>query len=314
MNFEENFLGHYCQEKQYPRKRNVAPWIVDRGPALPYQSMLARSVDNMDSIKKFLEKYGTEYILEYKYDGERIQINYDRFQSKGNRVKLFSRNLELCNKKYSSIVPWLDACFDTIPESHYWILDGEIVPYDYENDKILGFEQILRMKRDTQSENLLDLDHINVKIYLFDVLVESQNLLLGEDILERKRYLNKFLDRVKQPEKKFLEIVEYEIQDFTSENYPKCLQDSYQKSKDLGYEGVMIKPIGTKSKPSEYIGDNRSIWMKYKKDESEFGALDNLDLVVMGVYKGKGKRKNTFGSFLMGVYDKESGDIWPVTK
>lgn len=76
----------------------------------------------------------------------------------------------------------------------------------------------------------------------------------------------------------------------------------------------MIKPIGTQAKPSQYIGDNRSVWIKYKKDESEFGSSDNLDLVVIGAYFGEGKRKGVFGSFLLGAYDEESGRIEPVTK
>ena len=50
----------------------------------------------------------------------------------GNRVKFFSRNLENCNKKYNSIVKIVESTLDSLDNDLYLILDGEIVPYDYE--------------------------------------------------------------------------------------------------------------------------------------------------------------------------------------
>ena len=38
----------------------------------------------------------------------------------------------------------------------------------------------------------------------------------------------------------------------------------------------------------------------------------DLDLVVMGVDYGKGKRKDVFGSFLLGVYHE--GGYYPISK
>ena len=38
----------------------------------------------------------------------------------------------------------------------------------------------------------------------------------------------------------------------------------------------------------------------------------DLDLVVMGVDFGKGKRKDVFGSFLVGVYHE--GSYYPISK
>lgn len=60
---------------------------------------------------------------------------------------------------------------------------------------------------------------------------------------------------------------------------------------------------------------SRKHWGKLKKgckiDETDTGSID-LDLVVMGVEKGKGKKSKQFGAFLLGAY---LGDrLYPITK
>lgn len=127
--------------------------------------MLARNVDNVEDIKKHSLKYSTEVLLEQKLDGERLQISYDSRKEKGSRVSLFSRNLEKCNSKYGRTALILEYLFDNLvqnlttgtdSQSHSFILDSEIVPYDYETHSVLGFEQILRMKRDMRDDHVSD--------------------------------------------------------------------------------------------------------------------------------------------------------------
>ena len=64
-------------------------------------------------------------------------------------------------------------------------------------------------------------------------------------------------------------------------------------------EGLMIKPS-----QSEYLSNNRTVWLKYKRgsyEKEKNQAADSLDLVLMGAYKGKGKYKDKFSSVLVGV-------------
>lgn len=67
------------------------------------------------------------------------------------------------------------------------------------------------------------------------------------------------------------------------------------------YEGLIIKGVSDKY----YTNGTRKHWGKLKKgfkqSESDSQEMD-LDLVVMGVDYGQGKRSNYFGSFLLGVY------------
>lgn len=178
------------------------------------------------------------------------------------------------------------------------------------------------MRKDSSqlSEDTLVLDQgKELRIYLFDILAMNNSLLLGMDILERKQKIEELKSKLEPARKlsgmkdEILRFVSFEVMDL-DENFSKSLSEIYREKKHRGFEGLMIKPVGGIKKPSEYIGDNRSIWIKYKKDESEFGSSDNLDLIVMGAYFGTGKRKGVFGSFLLGAYEQETGKIYPVTK
>lgn len=70
-------------------------------------------------------------------------------------------------------------------------------------------------------------------------------------------------------------------------------------AKNQKQEGLMIKASN-----SSYLPGNRRFWLKYKSKFEE-GEHETLDLVVLGVYNGTGKRDKVFGSFLLGSYDPE---------
>jgi len=74
-----------------------------------------------------------------------------------------------------------------------------------------------------------------------------------------------------------------------------------------GLEGVVVK----KWKEPYDPGRRGYIWVKLKQEKGKKGGglADTLDCVVMGYYKGKGKRaKFGIGGFLVGVREKEGND------
>lgn len=102
---------------------------------------------------------------------------------------------------------------------------------------------------------------------------------------------------------------EYITSDVESGNFIEDIDQFYNQAKNFGCEGVVIKPL-------DYIGympDNKTIWVKYNQNSQE-KKNESLDLVVMGAYKGTGKRSGTFGSFLVGVYDDTNHTYRPVSK
>jgi len=73
----------------------------------------------------------------------------------------------------------------------------------------------------------------------------------------------------------------------------KILQDEddvmhyYKASREAGYEGAVIKPIDY-----EYVGTRSYNWMKMKN-------VDTADLIVTGVYEGKGKYEGQLGGVIV---------------
>lgn len=69
-------------------------------------------------------------------------------------------------------------------------------------------------------------------------------------------------------------------------------------------EGLMIKSL---QHEATYIPNKRN-WIKLKKDYMD-GCGDTLDLCVIGAWKGKGKRSDVYGAYLMATYDRETDEF-----
>ena len=76
-------------------------------------------------------------------------------------------------------------------------------------------------------------------------------------------------------------------------------------------EGLILKGVDD----MYYTNGTRKHWGKMKKGcrihQSDTGSID-LDLILMGADYGKGKRKSTFATFLLGIYHE--GKIYPVSR
>ncbi|MCX6694676.1 MAG: DNA ligase, partial [Candidatus Altiarchaeota archaeon] len=76
-------------------------------------------------------------------------------------------------------------------------------------------------------------------------------------------------------------------------------EEFYRKSLEMGHEGVMAKNLDAPYQPGSRVG------YMYKIKP----VMETLDLVITGATWGEGRRASWLGSFLLSVYDPETGEL-----
>jgi DNA ligase D-like protein (predicted ligase) len=155
------------------------------------------------------------------------------------------------------------------------IIDGEIVVY---NEKGLPDFNLLQSREQTSNDFKIDILSMKhpAKYVVFDCLSYNGIDITSETIEKRMEFLKKAVE-----ENDALQII------FRT-NKGKNLWD---KISNLGIEGVIAKKKGSK-----YYACKRSkYWLKIK-------TLNTIDCIILGYTKGEGKRKETFGALILGVY------------
>lgn len=244
---------------------------------VPVMPMLCQ---RLKSPKEMIKKMG-EVAVEAKFDGTRVQIHFD-----GHEVKTYTRNLE----ETSHMFPELSAMKEVFGDKKV-ILDAEAVGFDPKTQKILSFQATITRKRKHGIEDAAKT--VPLKFFIFDVLFYDQEVLIEKNYEERRKKLNEII-----PKNEVLVVDE-----FTRTTDPQVIVDLHRKYLDEGLEGVIVKKLDSLYVP----GRTGWSWVKMKEVESAAAKLaDTIDVVVMGYYRGKGKRtKFGLGAFLVGVRDGE---------
>ncbi|MFW6025093.1 MAG: ATP-dependent DNA ligase [Candidatus Woesearchaeota archaeon] len=231
----------------------------------PLHSMLFQKAEDVDDA---FSKVGKPAAVEFKYDGFRFQLHYDK---ENNLKKIFTRGLDDVTKQF----PELDNLIDSI-DTNKVVLDGEIVSYDYKKDKYLPFQTI--SQRIIRKYNIhKTAKDFPVKFVIFDILHYEGKDMINESFKKRREILEKI---VKENEKVMLSesIV-------TSDK--KEAKNFYVDSLSKGNEGVMFKNLDAEYKPGSRVGYG----MKLKE------ALEPLDLVIIKADWGRGKRGKWLTSY-----------------
>ena len=228
------------------------------------------------------EASGGEVAVEPKYDGVRVQIHVTRDKGQETRVKTFSRNLE----NTTAMFPELAEVGKQL-NAHDVILDSEAVGLDPATGKLIPFQETSTRKRkhDIQASLL----KVPLKFFVFDVLYKDGKDLLSTPLSERRKILG---ETIKQRE--MLVISPQIVTDS-----PGKIREYHDEQIKKGLEGVVVKKWHSPYEP----GRRGYSWVKFKEEEGKTGKLtDSIDAVVMGYYRGEGKRAGFgIGAFLVGV-------------
>ncbi len=245
----------------------------------PIRPMLAERLSNARTILDKLNGIGA---AEYKYDGIRIQAHIN-----SKTISLFSRRLENVTSQFPDICHNLRA---NITASEV-IVEGECVAIIPETGEMQPFQMI--SQRRGRKHNLQKMsEQIPIKIYLFDLLYLNGVDYTSIEYPKRRKILESIIipsDKVELSR----QIITRDINE---------LNQFMDQAVSEGCEGLIVKSI--KDNSLYTAGARGWQWIKYKRSyKSE--VVDTFDLVIIGAFKGRGKRTGFYGTLLMAAYNQE---------
>src|SRR3989344_4341005 len=259
--------------KQRKSVKSVSPTL-----GIPVMPALCQ---RLKSAQEMIEKMG-KVAVEPKFDGTRCQIHIKGKELLGT----FTRNLE----ESTAMFPELSSAWRQI-KAESVILDSEAVGMDPKSGKWLSFQETMVRKRKHDVEETSR--KVPLKFYVFDVLYKDGKSLLDEPLHKRRQILEAIL-RGRGP----LQLTEQLVTDEVEE-----LREYHLRQLQRGLEGG----VGKKGEGAYVPGRREFNWVKFKEEETAAGGLaDALDCVVIGYYRGRGKRtKFGIGAFLVGVRQED---------
>ena len=245
--------------------------------------ILASLCQRLPTADEMIKKMG-EVAVEPKYDGVRVQIHYEKSKVKSQKSKVitFSRNLE----NTTAMFPELQHIGNQLNATEV-ILDGEAIGVDPKTGKLIPFQETMTRKR--KHEIALALKNVPLKFYIFDILYRDGKELLNTPLSERRTVLEQVV------KKGDLLVISPQIITSKASDIRRYHDEQINK----GLEGAVVKKWKSPYEP----GRRGFSWVKFKEEEGKTGKLtDTIDGVVMGYYRGEGKRSGFgIGAFLVGV-------------
>ncbi|ETV98094.1 hypothetical protein H310_08839 [Aphanomyces invadans] len=312
-----------------PSLADKAAFIQDHAvpkPGTPVQTMLGYPVSSLHQIPQRMRKYrGGAAACEFKYDGARLQIHMTSVSqaaqddAPSRSLSIFSRNLERIpeDHKYflnvaAHVVPFVNSHVESL------IIEGEMVAVQDavesgDTPHLLPFQMLQTNSNSTMC------------LFAFDCLYLNGTSLLHRPFHERRAALHTAfsppLQRQRQGPHSPTRFQFVQSQDVVfssdeasdedgtngSDGNQLVLRAVLQAAIDADCEGLMVKALDEPYKP----GCRTHTWLKVKRDylpatpamASGMFLPDSLDLVPIAAFRGKGRRADVFGSFLLACYD-----------
>ncbi|HTW82907.1 MAG TPA: ATP-dependent DNA ligase [Candidatus Sulfotelmatobacter sp.] len=213
---------------------------------------------------------GHAWFAEDKYDGIRAQAHVD-----GAHVTLFSRTLNDVTRSYPEIAAALRD------QPRRMMLDGEIIAS--RDGKVLPFRTLqARLQRKEIDARLLA--EVPLQYVVFDAMTIGDALLLDRPLHERRSRLAEAL--VPNAHLLLAPFERFELEVSAEE-----INARFEAARLRGHEGAVFKRAD-----SPYVPGRRGKWwLKLKRE------LATLDVVVVGVEWGHGKRAKVLSDYTFAV-------------
>ena len=269
-------------------------------PGVPIEPQKAQ---RLATAKEIIEKMNHVW-CEYKFDGTRVQLHFDKSQKTSSEnlfeketkflVKTYTRNLEESTHQYPDLIEGAISQID----ADSVILDGEAIGFNKETGEFLPFQETIQRKR---KHNVSEISkQIPLKYLVFDILYLNVKEVVKLPLIERRNLLNTVIKKGHV----------IEIDSYLETSSEEEVSKFFKEAKEKGLEGIMVK------KPdSTYEAGARAFsWIKFKREEDS-EVLDTIDVVVMGYFFGKGVRSDFgIGGFLVGVFNPETETYQTISK
>ena len=250
----------------------------------PLRSQLAERLPNPEAVIKKLGLVG----VQPKYDGFRVQIHKD-----GKAVSIFSRNLETMTPMFPELVA---ATKDLAVKSV--ILDGEAIAYNPELEEYVPFQETTARRRKEGIDEFAA--RVPLRAFVFDIMFRNGSDLTPMPYEQRFAIVDELLKGSDT----------LQAAPLTKTDSVEVLTRELLDNISRGLEGVVAKRLD-----SPYQAGARNFnWVKLKRNTS--GELtDTIDVVLIGYYRGKGKRAEFgAGALLAGVYDSDKDEFVTISK
>ncbi len=260
----------------------------------PLQFMLASPEPTAAAI---LERLPAPVWLEEKYDGIRCQVH-----KQGDRAEIYSRDLKRITGQFPDLArAALDLRGDVI-------LDGELLAW--RDGRALPFAE-LQKRLGRKGDDFFLGAEIPVSVSCYDLLWHNGESLLKAPLAERRRRLSQLLAPGLPPaalpessDSPRAIVGKYLLAPTQQAHTVEDINAAFLAARQRGNEGLMAKDPA-----SIYTPGRRGLaWLKLKQ------AFATLDVVVVGVEYGHGKRRDVLSDYTFAVRDVEHDRLLTVGK
>jgi DNA ligase-1 len=236
----------------------------------PVAPMLASPADDATEA---LERLG-EAAFEYKLDGARLQVH-----RAGDEVRVFTRHLQDVTARVPEAVEWARAL--PVREA---VVEGEALALRPDGRPRPFQETMRRLGRKLDVEAVRR--ELPLSSFFFDCLhLEGEGPLVARPYAERLERLQ----RIVTPDSLLPRLVTRD---------PDAAERFFDQAVAAGHEGLIAKSL-----TAPYAAGQRGFhWLKLKPHHT-------LDLVILAVERGSGRRQRWLSNLHLGARDLESGQF-----